>query len=180
MVDIMTGIFFKIYFVVYRIYLYVLYNLDHKLYMSRYIPFLKKIGIKINGNPRYINYNVKFDSTNNYSLIELNDNCVVTGSTLILTHDFSIYHAAIGCKKITKNDPEFKRTGKVIIGENAFVGANCIILPGVNIGNNSIVGAGSVVTKDVTPDTIVAGNPARIIKSVDEYFYNNCFVCENV
>jgi acetyltransferase-like isoleucine patch superfamily enzyme len=172
----MAGILFKIYFAVCRIYLYVLYNIDHKLYMSRYIPFLKRIGIKINGNPRYINYNVKFDSTNNYSLIELNDNCVVTGSTLILTHDFSIYHAAIGCKKITKNDPEFKRTGKVIIGENAFVGANCIILPGVTIGKNVIVGAGSVVTKDVQDNTIVGGNPARRIKFIDEYvnyFYSN-------
>ncbi|WP_394297135.1 acyltransferase [Methanosarcina mazei] len=141
--------------------------------MSRYIPFLKRIGIKINGNPRYINYNVKFDSTNNYSLIELNDNCVVTGSTLILTHDFSIYHAAIGCKKITKKDPEFKRTGRVIIGVNAFVGANCIILPGTKIGKNAIVGAGSVVTRDVPPDTIVAGNPAKVIKSIEEYVNQN-------
>lgn len=174
--EIMAGILFKIYFVVYKIYLYVLYNIDHKLYMSRCIPFLKKIGIKINGNPRFINYNVKFDGTNNFSLIELNDNCVVTGSTLILTHDFSIYHAAIGCKKITKNDPEFKKTGRVVIGENAFVGANCIILPGVTIGKNAIVGAGSVVTKDVPDNLVAAGNPARIIKSIDKYSYNNCFV----
>ena len=180
MVDIMTGIFFKIYFVVYRIYLYVLYNLDHKLYMSRYIPFLKKIGIKINGNPRYINYNVKFDSTNNYSLIELNDNCVVTGSTLILTHDFSIYHAAIGCNKITKNDPEFKITDRVVIGENAFVGANCILLPGVTIGKNAIVGAGSVVTKDVPDDVIVAGNPARIVKNIEDYVFSYMQVIKNI
>lgn len=141
--------------------------------MKNYIPFLKRIGVQINGNPRYINYDVKFDSTENYSLIELNDNCVVTGRTLILTHDFSIYHAAIGCKKITKNDPEFKRTGRVIIGENAFVGANCIILPGVTIGKNTIVGAGSVVTRDVPDNLIVAGNPARKIKSIDAYVLEN-------
>lgn len=50
------------------------------------------------------------------------------------------------------------------IGENCFIGAESIILPGVKIGNNSIVAAGSVVTRDVPPFTIVAGNPARVIK----------------
>ena len=137
--------------------------------MKKYIKFLKKIGIKINGNPRYINFDVKFDSTENYSLIELNDNCVITGRTLILTHDYSIYHAYIGCNKITENDPEFRKVGNVIIGENAFVGANCIILPNVNIGKNAIVGAGSVVTKDVPDNTIVAGNPANKIGTILNY-----------
>lgn len=137
--------------------------------MSKCISFLKKIGIIINGNPRFISYKVQFDGTNNFSLIELNDNCVVTGSTLILTHDFSIYHAAIGCKKIQKNYPEFRTIGKVIIEENAFVGANCIILPGVTVGKNSIVGAGSVVTRDVPPNNIVAGNPAKVIRAIGEY-----------
>lgn len=165
----MATILFKIYFAVYRFYLYILYNINHKLYMKKYTKFLKKIGIKVNGNPRYINFDVKFDSTENYSLIELNDNSVITGRTLILTHDYSIYHAYIGAKKITKYDPEFRRTGRVIIGENAFVGANCIILPGVTIHENAIVGAGSVVTKDVPRNTIVAGNPAKKIRPIEEY-----------
>ncbi len=137
--------------------------------MKNYIPFLKSIGVKITGTPRYINYDVKFDSTYNYSLIELNDNCVITGSTIILTHDYSIFHASIGCNKISKNDPEFRRVGKVVIGENAFIGANCILLPNTVIGKNAIVGAGSVVTKDVPENTIVAGNPAKIIKTIQEY-----------
>ena len=73
----------------------------------------------------------------------------------------------IGCNKTSKNDPEFKRTGKVIIGENAFVGANSIILP-IVVGKNAIVGAGSVVTKDVPENTIVAGNPTRNIEMIQE------------
>jgi acetyltransferase-like isoleucine patch superfamily enzyme len=165
----MTSVVFKIFYVLFRIYLYLLYNINHRLYMKNYIPFLKSIGVSIKGAPRYISYNVRFDSTDNFSLIELNDNCVITGSTLILTHDYSIFHASIGCNIISKNDPEFKRTGKVIIGENAFVGANCIILPNVVVGKNAIVGAGSVVTKDVPENTIVAGNPARKIKMIQEY-----------
>lgn len=139
--------------------------------MEKYIKFLKKIGVVVHGKPNYINYNVKFDSTDNYSLIELNDHSVVTGNTLILTHDYSISHAFIGARNI---DPHISKKGKVIIGENAFVGANCIVLPGCIIGKNSVVGAGSVVTKDVPDNTVVAGNPAREIKTIEEYvdFYS--------
>lgn len=51
-----------------------------------------------------------------------------------------------------------------VIGRNCFVGGRAMILPGVTIGDGSIVGAGAVVTKDVPPRTIVAGNPAKVIK----------------
>ncbi len=51
------------------------------------------------------------------------------------------------------------------IGQNCFIGSHSIILPGVQVGNNSIVGAGSVVTSDVPPRSMVAGNPAKIIRS---------------
>ncbi|MCJ7472342.1 MAG: transferase, partial [Actinobacteria bacterium] len=50
--------------------------------------------------------------------------------------------------------------------EKAKIGANCTILPGVTIGRNSLVGAGSVVTKDVEDNSVVAGNPARVINNV--------------
>lgn len=55
-------------------------------------------------------------------------------------------------------------TEKIVIGEDVWIGAHSIILPGVTIGNGSVIGAGSVVTKDVKPHSVVAGNPARIIR----------------
>lgn len=54
----------------------------------------------------------------------------------------------------------------VTIGEDCWIGGGAIICPGVTIGSRSVVGAGSVVTKDVPPDTLVAGNPARIIRRI--------------
>lgn len=57
----------------------------------------------------------------------------------------------------------------IIIGDEAWIGARCIIAKGVTIGKGAIIGAGSVVVKDVPPFTLAAGNPARVIKSVESW-----------
>lgn len=69
-------------------------------------------------------------------------------------------------------DPEVRNTGlefglPITIGNNVWIGANAVILPGITIGDNVIVAAGSVVTKSVEANTIVAGNPAKLIRKVD-------------
>ena len=56
----------------------------------------------------------------------------------------------------------------VIIEDNVLIGANAVILEGVKVGKNSVVAAGAVVTKDVPPDCVVAGSPAKVIKAKDE------------
>jgi acetyltransferase-like isoleucine patch superfamily enzyme len=61
-------------------------------------------------------------------------------------------------------DPNVTTKGPVIIGNDVWIGTNAIILSGISIGDGAVIGAGSVVTKDVPPYTIVAGNPAKIIK----------------
>ena len=58
-----------------------------------------------------------------------------------------------------------RRYGRIKIGNNCFIGCRSILLPGVTIGDNSIIGAGSVVTKDVPSGEVWAGNPARFIKT---------------
>ncbi len=66
-------------------------------------------------------------------------------------------------------DPEQRDSlvpGKVHIKKNAWIGANATILPGVTIGENSVVAAGAVVSKDVPDNTVVAGVPAKVIKSI--------------
>lgn len=55
----------------------------------------------------------------------------------------------------------------VVIRDNAWIGGGCIILPGVTVGENSVVGAGSVVTRDVPDNCVAAGNPCRVLRSLD-------------
>ncbi len=76
----------------------------------------------------------------------------------MIAHDASAYKP-LGYEKI----------GKIDIKENCFIGDSTIVLPNIKIGPNSIVGSGSVVTKDVPPNTIVARNPAKVITAVDKY-----------
>ncbi|MBI5638827.1 MAG: N-acetyltransferase [Nitrospirae bacterium] len=65
--------------------------------------------------------------------------------------------------------PHYKECkGGAVVEDYVRIGANSTILPGVRIGRNSLVGAGSVVTKDVPPDSVVAGNPAKVIKTIDQ------------
>ena len=63
----------------------------------------------------------------------------------------------------------------VTIGDNVWIGGSCVILPGVKIGNNAVIGAGSVVTKDIPDNVCAAGNPCRVIREITEedrpYYY---------
>ena len=65
----------------------------------------------------------------------------------------------------------------VSIGENSWIGANVVIVPGITIGKNVVIGAGSVVTKDIPDHVVAVGNPCKVLRTVDEhddtYFYRN-------
>jgi len=92
-------------------------------------------------------------------LVTIEDNVDIGPGVKIVTHDSS-YHNI---------NPEIPiLTDEVIIKKNAYIGTGAIILPGVTIGESSIVAAGAVVTRDVPPRKIVAGIPAKVIGSVDE------------
>lgn len=77
-----------------------------------------------------------------------------------------------GVQLITENHPEQPElrhnvyAKPIVLGKGAWIGAGAIVLPGISVGKNSIVAAGSIVTKDVPDDTIVAGNPARVLRKI--------------
>lgn len=75
-------------------------------------------------------------------------------------------HPAEPVARMNGAPPSSDDVRPVIIGDNVWVGTNCIIFPGVTIGDNSIVSAGSVVMSNVPPNTVVAGNPARMVRSL--------------
>lgn len=98
---------------------------------------------------------------NTACLIEIGDNVIITNAT-VYAHDAS-----------TKMYLGYTKISKTIIGNYVFVGAGSIILPGVTIGNYVIVGAGSIVRESIPDNCVVAGNPAKVICSFDEYIERN-------
>lgn len=112
----------------------------------KYIVF--KYLYKMDISPKCrVSVGVKLDKTYPKG-IHVADGAYIASGTIVFSHDF--------CRGI-KTD--------TYIGENVFIGANVIVMPGVNIGRETVIGAGSVVTKNIPAHSIVAGNPARIIKS---------------
>jgi maltose O-acetyltransferase len=123
---------------------------------KRYLEGLLHRGLKLGKNVDIIE-DFFFDPSHCF-LISIGDNCTICPNVRLIAHDAS-----------TKKLLGYTKIGKIDIRANCFIGDSVIILPAVTVGPNSIVGAGAVVTRDVAPNTIVAGNPARVIGSVDDY-----------
>lgn len=95
-------------------------------------------------------------------LITLGNNVHVTKGVEFITHDGAVLI-------LRKDVPDLEITKPIAVGNDVYIGVNSIILPGVTIGNRCIIAAGSVVTRDVPDNSVVAGVPARVIKTVDVY-----------
>lgn len=91
-------------------------------------------------------------------LIEIGNNVTMAPRVHILCHDAS-----------TKQFLGYTKIGRVTIGDNVFIGAESVVLPGVTVGSNVIIGANSTVTHNVPDGCVVAGSPAREICSLDDY-----------
>ena len=118
----------------------------------------RKRGVKIGTNVNI--YSCELDYGHGY-LIEIGNDCIITHTT-ILTHDAS-----------TKMYLGYSKVGRVKIGNHVFIGQGSVILPGVEIGDDVIVGAGSIVRESIPPNSVVMGNPASVICSLDKYMEKN-------
>lgn len=135
----------------------------HKLEMRKYDEYtyenyLRKHGFRIGTGNRIMVRN--FDPEP--YLISIGNHVTISGGVALITHD--------GAAWVFRQEiPDLNVFGKIEILDNCFIGARAIVLPGVRIGPNSVVGAGAVVTKDVPPNMVVAGVPAKSICSLDRY-----------
>lgn len=132
-----------------------------KKYMSDPISYSREMGVNI-GN------DCKLNGVPNWGsepyLISLGNHTEVSFEVTFITHD--------GATWCFRNQEKYRRVikfGRITIGNNCFVGARSIILPGVHVGDNSIIAAGAVVTKDIPEGQVWGGNPARFITTTQEY-----------
>ncbi len=117
--------------------------------LVRFYPwYLRRVYKMDIGKNVQISWKAHLDKSINPRGIHIGDESQVLNGAMILSHD--------ACRRL-KTD--------TYIGKNCIIGIRAIILPGVTIGDSSIVAAGGVISKDVPPNSIVAGNPAKIIKT---------------
>lgn len=103
----------------------------------------------------------------NFSWTVLDEAPVTIGDDCFIGPNVSIYTACHSTDPVERNS-RMEWARPVTIGDNVWIGGSVTILPGVSIGNNVTVGAGSVVTRDVPDNVVVAGNPARVIRHLGE------------
>ena len=138
--------------------------LRYVVFRGNKIAYLRRLGVRIGPDCDLLN------SVQNFGtepwLIEIGRRVTLAEGVILYTHD--------GANRVFRDQlPNSSRWGNrfgtIRILDNCFIGANAIIMPGVQIGPNSIVGAGSVVAKDVPPQTVVAGVPAQMIYTLEDY-----------
>ena len=118
--------------------------------------YLREHGAIIGDDVELLNFQC---SAKDATCLQIGSHCTLS-CVSVLTHDASL-------KRFIGDD--CNRIGRVVIGENVFIGKNTLILPGVTIGDNCVIGGGSVVTKDIPSGSVAAGNPARVISSLDDF-----------
>jgi len=145
----------------------VLKKLYFRLLITMYHPYTvanfyrKHMDVNIGNGCRIMDKRLGLFGSEPY-LIVIGNNVTICENVRLITHDGGVAIMRI-------DHPGLNVYGKITIHDNCFIGINAIILPGITIGTNSVIGAGAVVTRDVSENTVVAGNPARKICSIDDY-----------
>lgn len=123
------------------------------------IEKVRSLGVRIGENCRVY---IGVDFGSEPYLVTIGNHVTLAAGVRIATHDGGVW-------VFRTEFPNIDVFAPVRIGNNVFVGYNAILLPGAEIGDNCIIGAGAVVTGVIPPDSIAAGVPAKVIKSVAEY-----------
>ncbi len=126
--------------------------------------FLRSAGIKIGKGTIFYHPGRTVVDVGRPCLLEIGEYCKITSGVTILTHDYSR-------SVLRRTHGEIiGEAGKTVIGDNVFIGMNAVILMGTKIGSNVIIGAGAVVSGNIPDNVVVAGNPARVIRTIQEHY----------
>lgn len=149
------------------------------------MSFLKQTGMKYGKNiyfepPFHCEYGNHIEIGDNFyantSCIMLDVAKITIGNNVLFGPCVSIYTAGHPIHPESRNSG-YEYGIPVKIGDNVWIGGSCVILPGVTIGNNVVIGAGSIITKNIPDNVCAAGNPCRIIREITEddrpYYYKN-------
>lgn len=140
----------------------LLFHDDEKRATTINIDIAKKCGVNVGEKCRFFSLNF---STEPY-LISIGNHVTITNNVQFITHDGGVW--------VFRDEyPEIELFGKIVVGNNVFIGLNSIILPNTEIGDNSIIAAGSVVKGKFEPNSIIAGVPAKKILNIEEYYEKN-------
>lgn len=146
--------------------------LYYKSSSDRYIAYLRSKGIHIGTGTMLRPKTIEIDLTRP-SLVTIGNDCYMNENFTLLTHDWVT-------RVFLYSGLDFiPSSGRVKIGNNVSFGQNVMVLKGVSIGDNSFVGAGSIVTKDIPSNSIAVGIPCRVIMSLEDYYRKRIAVCES-
>lgn len=134
-----------------------------RAYMHLYLPLLRLYGMRLAGTPRFIG-SVYFDD---FKSIELGDRVAISDQVVFLTHDYSCTTAMRAIGEPSPSD--ISLVNDIRIGNNVFIGFRTIILPNTQVGDNVVISAGSVVKGRIKANSVVAGNPAKVIATIENY-----------
>lgn len=141
-------------------------NKIHAQTSEEYIAELKSKGVSIGGGTIVWDPSRTTIDASRPWMLKIGEYVKITSGVVILCHDYSlsvlrrVYGEWLG------------EAQETIIGDNCFIGMNSVILMGTHIGNNVIIGAGSVVRGNIPDNVVVAGNPARIVCTLEEHYQN--------
>lgn len=138
-------------------------GLEKHLSSDYYIKYARSKGVSIGEGTQFFGTK-KIDCS---PLVSIGKNCKITDGVRMVHHtgDADLLERCYGSDKT----PNVSLKGQINIGNNVFVGEQSIILPDTEIGDNCIIGAGSIVSNNIPPESVAAGNPCEVIMSLQEY-----------
>ena len=133
--------------------------IDKFIELRNPVKYAEKVGVNF-GKGLHLYGHIRWGSEP--WIITIGDNVHLTDGIRFVTHDG-------GTLILREKVPDLEITKPINIGNNVYIGVDSLILPGVTIGNNVVIGARAVVSRDIPDNSVAVGQPARVIKTIDEY-----------